>query len=52
MITNSFNLRSSEEHFAEKYEWQGTLTSFDTLALDNNSFCFNLKKFKVGFNLK
>ena len=31
MIINNFNLRTSEAHFAEKYGWRGTLTSYDTL---------------------
>ena len=31
MIINNFKLRTSEAHFAEKYGWRGTLTSYDTL---------------------
>ena len=27
----NLNLRTSEAHFAEKYVWRGTLTSYDTL---------------------
>ena len=31
MIIQTFNLRTSEAQFAEKYGWRGTLTSSDTL---------------------